>query len=62
MEGQTLKLFVQMTRSHRVLDIRMFTGYSVLAMAEAPPDQGYLLAWEIDPYAAQFAQRLEECF
>jgi caffeoyl-CoA O-methyltransferase len=59
-EGQTLKLFVQMTCARRVLDIGMFTGYSALAMAEALPEDGCLLACEIDPYAAQFAQSLFE--
>jgi caffeoyl-CoA O-methyltransferase len=57
-EGQTLKLFVQMTRAHRVLEIGMFTGYSALAMAEALPEDGCILACEVDPYAAQFAQSL----
>jgi caffeoyl-CoA O-methyltransferase len=57
-EGQTLKLFVQMTRAHRILEIGMFTGYSALAMAEALPEDGCILACEVDPYAAQFAQSL----
>jgi caffeoyl-CoA O-methyltransferase len=59
-EGKTLKLFVKMTRAHRVLDIGMFTGYSALAMAEALPADGCLVACEVDPYAAQFAQSLFE--
>lgn len=57
-EGQTLKMFVRMTRARRILDIGMFTGYSALAMAEALPDDGCLVACELDPYAAQFAQSL----
>ncbi|MEP0921409.1 class I SAM-dependent methyltransferase [Leptolyngbya sp. ST-U4] len=57
-EGQTLKLFVQMTRSRRILDIGMFTGYSALAMAEALPPDGYLVACEVDPYVAEFAHTL----
>jgi caffeoyl-CoA O-methyltransferase len=57
-EGQALKMFVHMTRSSRVLDIGMFTGYSALAMAEALPDDGRLVACEVDPYTAQFAQSL----
>lgn len=39
-EGQTLKMFVHMTRARRILDIGMFTGYSALAMAEALPEDG----------------------
>lgn len=57
-EGQALKMFVYMTRAQRILDIGMFTGYSALAMAEALPEQGYLVACEVDDYVAQFAQAL----
>jgi caffeoyl-CoA O-methyltransferase len=57
-EGQTLKLFVHMTGARRILDIGMFTGYSALAMAEALPAEGCLVACEVDPYTAEFAQAL----
>lgn len=57
-EGQTLKMFVHMMRARRILDIGMFTGYSALAMAEALPPDGRLIACEVDPYAATFAQNL----
>lgn len=60
LEGQTLKMFVRMTGAKRVLDIGMFTGYSALAMAEALPEDGCMVACEIDPYAARFAQSLFE--
>jgi caffeoyl-CoA O-methyltransferase len=59
-EGQTLKMFVHMTRAKQVLDIGMFTGYSALAMAEALPADGRLVACEVDPYTANFAQSLFE--
>lgn len=55
-EGQTLKLFVHMTRARRVLEVGMFTGYSALAMAEALPDDGRVVACEVDPYVADFAR------
>ncbi len=58
-EGQVLKFLVHMTRAKRVLEIGMFTGYSALAMAEALPDDGELVACEIDADVARFAQ---ECF
>ncbi len=58
-EGQTLKMFVRMIKAKRVLEVGMFTGYSALAMAEALPDDGYLLACEVDEYVARFAQ---DCF
>ncbi|HEY9694477.1 MAG TPA: class I SAM-dependent methyltransferase [Oculatellaceae cyanobacterium] len=57
-EGQTLKMFVYMTRAEKVLDIGMFTGYSALAMAEALPENGRLVACEVDQYVAEFAQDL----
>ena len=58
-EGQMLKFFVHMTQAKRVLEIGMFTGYSALAMAEALPADGVLVACEVDPFAAAFAQ---SCF
>lgn len=58
LEGQVLKMFVHMTRSRSVLDIGMFTGYSALAMAEALPPDGRLVACEVDRYVADFAQAL----
>lgn len=55
-EGQTLKMFVSMTGAKRILEIGMFTGYSALAMAEALPDDGHLVACEVDTYVADFAK------
>ncbi|MDB9528356.1 class I SAM-dependent methyltransferase [Oscillatoria sp. CS-180] len=55
-EGQLLGLFVRMIRAQRVLEVGMFTGYSALAMAEALPPEGCLIACEMDAYAAKFAQ------
>lgn len=57
-EGQLLKMFVHMTRAKNLLDIGMFTGYSALAMAEALPADGRLVACEVDRYVAEFAQNL----
>jgi len=58
-EGQTLKMLVHATRATRVLEIGMFTGYSALAMAEALPSDGQLIACEIGAEVAAFA---EGCF
>lgn len=55
-EGQTLKMFIHMTNAKRVLEIGMFTGYSALAMAEALPEDGELVACEVDPYTADFGK------
>ncbi len=58
-EGQFLKFIVRLTRAERILEIGMFTGYSALAMAEALPADGEVVACEVDAYVAEFAQR---CF
>ncbi len=55
-EGQALKFIVHMTRARRVLEIGMFTGYSALAMAEALPDDGEVVACEVDARVAEFAR------
>ncbi|NER26387.1 MAG: SAM-dependent methyltransferase [Symploca sp. SIO1C4] len=55
-EGQTLKLFVYMSGAKRILEVGMFTGYSALAMAEALPEDGYVVACEVDQYVADFAR------
>ncbi len=56
-EGQALKFLVAMTRAARVLELGMFTGYSALAVAEALPEDGRVVACELDPEVAAFAQR-----
>ena len=58
-EGQTLKMFVSMTKAKHILEIGMFTGYSALAMAEALPADGDIIACEVDDYVAEFAKN---CF
>ena len=58
-EGQALKFLLHLADAKRVLEIGMFTGYSALAMAEALPDDGVVVACEIDAAVARFAQ---DCF
>ncbi|XP_028303952.1 uncharacterized protein LOC114464081 [Gouania willdenowi] len=55
-EGQTLKMLVHMSRARRVLEIGMFTGYGALSMAEGLPEDGCLVACELEPYLKEFAQ------
>ncbi len=55
-EGQWLKFLVHMTRATRVLEIGMFTGYSALAMAEALPPSGEIVACEVDDFVAELAR------
>ncbi|MEO6881461.1 MAG: class I SAM-dependent methyltransferase [Mycobacteriaceae bacterium] len=58
-EGQLLKFLVHLSGARRVLEVGMFTGYSALAMAEALPADGVVVACEIDARVAALAQ---ECF
>jgi caffeoyl-CoA O-methyltransferase len=55
-EGQVLKMLVHGTKARLVLEIGMFTGYSALAMAEALPPGGQVVACEIDSRVADLAQ------
>lgn len=59
-EGRLLRMLVRVTRARRVLEIGMFTGYSALAMAEALPEGGELVACELDPRVAAMAERAFE--
>jgi caffeoyl-CoA O-methyltransferase len=54
-EGRFLQMLVRITGARRVLEIGMFTGYSALALAEALPDDGSVVACEIDALAAEIA-------
>jgi caffeoyl-CoA O-methyltransferase len=58
-EGQLLKFLIYLARAKQVLEIGVFTGYSALAMAEALPADGKLVACELDAFAAEFASK---CF
>lgn len=59
LEGQLLKMLVSISKSKRVLEVGLFTGYSALAIAEALPDDGYIIACEVDEYVSEFARK---CF
>uniref|UniRef100_A0A8C9S6V7 D-arabinitol 2-dehydrogenase [ribulose-forming] n=1 Tax=Scleropages formosus TaxID=113540 RepID=A0A8C9S6V7_SCLFO len=55
-EGQVLKMLVRVSGARRVLEIGMFTGYGALSMAEGLPEDGRLVACEMEPYLKEFAQ------
>ena len=57
LEGQFLKMLVSLTRAKDVLEIGSFTSYASIAMAEALPVEGSLIACEYDPFTADFAQQ-----
>jgi caffeoyl-CoA O-methyltransferase len=54
-EGQLLLLLVKFGGVKKVLDIGTFTGYSLLAMAEALPEDGRLVTLEREQVAAKMA-------
>ena len=56
-EGQFLKCLVHAMKATRILEIGLFTGYSALAMAEALPPTGKLVACERDAFAAGIARQ-----
>ncbi len=56
LEGRLLAMLVRLTAARRVLEVGTFTGYSALAMAEALPAGGRLVACELDPEAAAIAR------
>lgn len=58
-EGRFLQFLLRMTGARQVLELGMFTGYSALAMAEALPPDGTVVACELDADVAAFAR---ECF
>lgn len=58
-EGRMLNFLIRLAGARRVLEIGMFTGYSALAMAEAVPADGVVVACEVDADVAAFAR---SCF
>jgi len=57
LEGQFLKMLVQLTGARRVLEIGTFTGYSALMMAEGLPPDGCLITCEVNSKAEEIARR-----
>lgn len=56
-QGQFMALLVQLLGARRCLEIGVFTGYSALAIAEALPPDGELIACELNPEYARTALR-----
>lgn len=54
-EGMFLRQIVALANCKNILEIGLFSGYSALAMAQALPDDGKLIACEINDHAAKFA-------
>ena len=56
-EGQLLKMLVQLLEARRIIEIGTFGGYSAISMAEALPENGYVVTCEVDSVAIKFAKR-----
>ena len=55
-EGQFLKTLIAISGAKNILEIGVFSGYSALAMAQALPDDGRIVACERDRRAVDFAR------
>ena len=47
-QGQLLRMLVQMTRATRILELGTFTGYSAICLASALPEGGHLDTLELN--------------
>ena len=56
-QGKFLGMIVALLKPKRILEIGTFTGYSALAMAQALPDDGYLVTVDRNEETASFAKR-----
>lgn len=61
-QGKFLEMIVTMLKPIRILEIGTFTGYSALAMAQALPEDGYLITVDRNEETASFAKRYFEQF
>lgn len=56
-QGQLLALLVRLTGARRCIEIGVFTGYSSLAVAQALPDDGHIIACDISEEWTAIARR-----
>jgi caffeoyl-CoA O-methyltransferase len=56
-EGRLLKWLVSLIPSKRVLELGTYTGYSALSMAEALPEDGFLLTCDRNPQTIELAKK-----
>jgi caffeoyl-CoA O-methyltransferase len=56
-QGQLLRLLVELTGARRCIEVGVFTGYSSLSVALALPEDGLLVACDIDEVTTSIARR-----
>lgn len=56
-QGQLLKMLVQMIKPMKILEIGTFTGYSAICMALGMPEGGRLYTFDVDDELEDFARR-----
>lgn len=56
-QGQLMALLVQLLGAKRTIEVGVFTGYSSIAVALALPEEGRVLACDVDEKATAIAQR-----
>ncbi|MCC5867191.1 MAG: class I SAM-dependent methyltransferase [Gammaproteobacteria bacterium] len=56
-QGQFMQLLVSLCGARRIIEVGVFTGYSSLAMAQALPDDGEILACDVSEEFTDVARR-----